>query len=205
VRVRLVPQDTAFYDFFIAAGDNVLAGARLLAEIVDGPADKSALAAKVRDLEHANDEVTHRLMAKLNSTFVTPFDREDIYRLGGRLDDVMDLMEAAADLVVLYGLRDLPAEMSTITDVLIRCGEATADAMTRLRSRKELEDYWIRVNELENEADQVYRRLVARLFSGEFEALQVLKLKEVLDQLEAAADAFEHVADTVETISVKES
>jgi len=203
--MRLVPQDNAFYEFFQAAGQNLLEGARLLSEMAQGPADKAAIAAKMRDLEHANDDVTHRLMAKLNSTFVTPFDREDIYRLGGRLDDVMDLMEAASDLVLLYGLTELPSEMVTIIDVLIRSAEATADAMTRLRSRKNLEDYWIRVNELENEADRVYRRLLARLFSGELEALEVLKLKEVLDQLEAAADAFEHVADTVETISVKES
>jgi predicted phosphate transport protein (TIGR00153 family) len=144
-------------------------------------------------------------MRELNETFVTPFDREDIYRLASSLDDVMDAMEAAVDLVVLYQIGDLPSEIADQVDVLERAAELTAAAMPRLRSMKDLSDYWIELNRLENQADQVYRRLLARLFSGEYDALTVMKLKEVVDQLEAAADAFEHVANTVETIAVKES
>jgi predicted phosphate transport protein (TIGR00153 family) len=144
-------------------------------------------------------------MRQLNESFITPFDREDIYRLASSLDDVMDAMEAAVDLVVLYQIEQLPPEIADQVDVLERAAELTADAMPRLRSMKDLTDFWIELNRLENQADQVYRRLLARLFSGDFDALTVLKLKEVVDQLEAAADAFEHVANTVETIAVKES
>ncbi|HEX7188238.1 MAG TPA: DUF47 family protein, partial [Actinomycetes bacterium] len=99
----------------------------------------------------------------------------------------------------------LPPEIADQVDVLERAAELTADAMPRLRSMKDLSEFWIELNRLENQADQVYRRLLARLFSGEYDALTVLKLKEVVDQLEGAADAFEHVANTVETIAVKES
>jgi predicted phosphate transport protein (TIGR00153 family) len=144
-------------------------------------------------------------MRELNETFVTPFDREDIYRLASSLDDVMDAMEAAVDLVVLYKIGELPAEVADQVDVLERAAELTAEAMPRLRSMKDLSEYWIELNRLENQADHVYRRLLARLFSGEYDTLTVLKLKEVVDQLEEAADAFEHVANTVETIAVKES
>jgi predicted phosphate transport protein (TIGR00153 family) len=159
----------------------------------------------MRAAEHAGDEATHAIMRELNETFVTPFDREDIYRLASSLDDVMDFMEAAVDLVVLYNIAELPPEIADQVDVLERAAELTAEAMPRLRGMKDLKEFWIELNRLENQADQVYRRLLARLFSGEYDALTVLKLKEVVDQLEAAADAFEHVANTVETIAVKES
>jgi uncharacterized protein Yka (UPF0111/DUF47 family) len=117
----------------------------------------------------------------------------------------MDYMEAAVDLVVLYNIAELPPEIADQVDVLERAAELTAEAMPRLRSMKDLSEFWIELNRLENQADQVYRRILAKLFSGEYDALTVLKLKEVVDQLEAAADAFEHVANTVETIAVKES
>ena len=117
----------------------------------------------------------------------------------------MDAMEAAVDLVVLYQIDELPPEIADQVDVLERAAELTAEAMPRLRSMKDLSEFWIELNRLENQADQVYRRLLARLFGGDYDALTVLKLKEVVDQLEAAADAFEHVANTVETIAVKES
>ncbi|MGH2603376.1 MAG: DUF47 domain-containing protein, partial [Dehalococcoidia bacterium] len=145
---------------------------------------------------------------RINSTFITPFDREDIYRLGSNLDDVMDHIEAVGNLVYLYGLSELPAlprEMTDLVDVLNQQAKLTADAMPRLKSMKNLQDYWIEINRLENEGDRAYRMLLVRLFSGEYDALTVLKLKEVADELEAAADAFEHVANTVETIAVKES
>jgi predicted phosphate transport protein (TIGR00153 family) len=159
----------------------------------------------MRAAEHAGDEATHAIMRELNESFVTPFDREDIYRLASGLDDIMDAMEAAVDLVVLYQIGELPPEIADQVDVIERAAELTAEAMPRLRSMQDLQEFWIELNRLENQADQVYRRLLARLFSGDYDALTVMKLKEVVDQLEGAADAFEHVANTVETIAVKES
>jgi uncharacterized protein len=205
VRLLLTPRDTSFYDHFTAAADNLVVGAGLLGEMFVEGADRSVLAKRLRDVEHSSDEITHAVMRQLNSTFVTPFDREDIYRLANRLDDVMDFIEAAADLIVLYELTDLPAENLRVVDVIKKAAARTAEAMPRLRGMKDLEEYWIEVNRLENEADQIYRRTVARLFSGEFDALTALKLKDVAEELEAAADALEDVADAVETIAVKES
>jgi hypothetical protein len=191
---------------FATSGKNLVVGAGLLKDLLGADAaERKVIAEKMRAAEHAGDEATHAIMRELNETFVTPFDREDIYRLASSLDDVMDAMEAAVDLVVLYKIGELPAEVADQVDVLERAAELTADAMPRLRSMKDLSEYWIELNRLENQADHVYRRLLARLFSGEYDTLTVLKLKEVVDQLEEAADAFEHVANTVETIAVKES
>jgi len=205
VRLRLTPQDTTFFDMLTASADNLVVGAQTLAKIFEPDADRRAISEEVRRIEHEEDEVTHGILRKLNSTFITPFDRDDIYRLAGRLDDVMDFMEAAVDLVVLYKLGKLPEEIAEQVDVLQRAALITAAAMPRLRTRKDLDVYWIEVNRLENEADRLYRRLLAKLFDGGYDALTVLKLKEVAEQLEAAADAFENVANAIETIVVKES
>jgi predicted phosphate transport protein (TIGR00153 family) len=205
VRLRLTPRDASFYEHFTAAANNLVEAAGLLRQLVSDGGDRPLLAKKLRDVEHRSDDITHAVMRQLNSTFVTPFDREDIYRLANRLDDVMDHMEAAADLIVLYELKELPPENLRVVEVLELAAQETAQAMPRLRGLKDLSEYWIEVNRLENEADQVYRRTVAKLFSGEFDALTALKLKDVAEELEAAADALEDVADCVETIAVKES
>jgi predicted phosphate transport protein (TIGR00153 family) len=206
VRIRLTPRQNSFYGMFATSGRNLMEGAGLLKELLGADhSDRKEIAERMRKCEHAGDEATHAIMRELNETFVTPFDREDIYRLASSLDDVMDYMEAAVDLVVLYNIAELPPEIADQVDVLERAAELTAEAMPRLRSMKDLSEFWIELNRLENQADQVYRRILAKLFSGVYDALTVLKLKEVVDQLEAAADAFEHVANTVETIAVKES
>jgi len=206
VRIRLTPRETSFYTMFTESASNLVVAAQLLKEMLATDlAGRTVVAEKMRDAEHAGDETTHAIMKELNETFVTPFDREDIYRLASSLDDVMDHMEAAVDLVVLYAIEQLPPAISDQVEVLERAAELTAEAMPRLRAMKDLKEFWIELNRLENQADQVYRRLLANLFSGAYDALTVLKLKEVVDELEAAADAFEHVANTVESIAVKES
>ena len=206
MRLRLTPRQNSFYPMFAESGQNLVTGARLLKELLGAaPRDRKEIADRMREAEHAGDEVTHAIMRELNGSFITPFDREDIYRLASSLDDVMDAMEAAVDLVVLYQIGELPPEVADQVDVIERAAELTAAAMLKLRSMKDLSEFWIELNRLENQADQIYRRLLARLFSGDFDALTVMKLKEVVDQLEGAADAFEHVANTVETIAVKES
>ncbi|HET9187440.1 MAG TPA: DUF47 family protein [Acidothermaceae bacterium] len=205
MRLRLTPQDTAFFDMLSASADNLVRGVEAAAKIFAPGADHAAIGEEVRKIEHDEDEVTHGILRKLNSTFVTPFDRDDIYRLAGRLDDVMDFVEAAVDLVVLYKLEELPPEVAEQVDVLQRAALITAEAMPRLRTRKDLDVYWIEVNRLENEADRLYRRLLAKLFDGHLDALTVLKVKEVAEQFEAAADAFENVANGIETIVVKET
>jgi predicted phosphate transport protein (TIGR00153 family) len=205
VAFRLTPRDTAFYDMFAAAGTNIVAAANVLAGLFEPNSNPELVAAAMRDLEHEGDTITHRILRQLNTSFITPFDREDIYRLAGSLDDVVDFMDAAADMVLLTGLTRLPALMGEQAQLLKRMADSTADAMGRMRSLGDLEPYWIEVNRLENEADRVYRKLLSKLFSGEFDALTTLKLKGVADLLEDAADGLEHVAHAVETIAVKES
>ena len=204
--MRLTPRQDIFYPLFTRSAEHLRDGSRLLCELLAAaPADRVALAQALRDAEHATDESTHEILRTVNSTFVTPFDREDIYRLASALDDVMDEMEAAADLIVLYALEDLPPEFAEIGEVLSQSAAITADAMPRLRTMSELSTYWIEINRLENVADQAHRALLARLFTGEFDAFTVMKVKDVAEALEAAADAFEKVAHTIESIAVKES
>ena len=203
--LRLRPADTTFYDLFTEQANHLVVGASLLAEMLGEGNDREATAQKMRDAEHSCDESTHAIVRRVNSTFVTPFDREDIYSLSAGLDDVMDFMEEAVDLVLLYDVGSLPSETAEQVEVLQRAADLTAEAMPRLRTMKDLEEYWIEINRLENQGDKTYRRIVARLFNGSYEALDVLKLKGVVDSLEGAIDAFEKVANIVEQIAVKES
>lgn len=224
MKFSLRPSEAAFYDMFSRAAKNLVKGAVILTELALPGADVQSASERLAELEHDSDQITHELYKKINSTFITPFDREDIYELGHRIDDVMDHIEAVGSLVYLYGLTKLPSlprEMHELVDVLNRQADLTADAMERMRvgapgvkrpkgvkkmkGLQSLEDYWVETNRLENEGDRAYRMLLVRLFSGEYDALAVMKMKEVADELEGACDAFERVANTLETIAVKES
>jgi uncharacterized protein len=208
VKFSFRPVEGVFYELFSSAALNLVKGTELLNELALPGVDVQSVSDRLTDVEHDSDQITHDLYKKINSTFITPFDREDIYALGSKLDDVMDHLEAAGNLLYLYGLTALPSlprEMHELVNVLDQQAKITAEAMPRLRSMKNLEEYWIEINRLENDGDRAYRMLLVRLFSGEYDALTVLKMKEVADELEAACDAFEHVANIVETITVKES
>ncbi|QBX55825.1 DUF47 domain-containing protein [Nocardioides seonyuensis] len=205
MRFKFRPVDGSFYDLFSEAAQHLVVGAGLLGEMLSEGNSRAEIAQRMREAEHAADETTHSIVRRVNSTFVTPFDREDIYSLASALDDVMDEMDEAVDLVLLYEITSLPPETAEQVEVLQRCAELTAEAMPRLESMKGLEEYWIEINRLENAGDKSYRRMLANLFSGEYDALQVLKLKDVVEALESAIDAFETVANIVEQISVKES
>jgi uncharacterized protein len=204
--LRLTPRDDRFYVMFANAAANLVTGAELLHEQLTAAVDeRPAIAARMRDAEHAGDDATHGIFTSVDSTFVTPFDRQDIYALAGRLDDVLDHMDAAADLIVLYRPAEIPPGVVRQVEVLCRAARVTAEAMTRLRTPQELRDYWIEINRLENEGDQLYRRLLATLFSGMYEPLELLKLKDVVEELEDATDAFEQVAHAVQTIAAKDA
>ena len=209
MKFSIRPVEGAFYELFTQAAQNLVQGTALLNELALPGVDVQSVSERLTDVEHASDHITHQLYKKINSTFITPFDRQDIYSLGSQLDDVMDHLEAVGNLLYLYGLTALPSslprEMHELVNVLDQQAKITANAMPKLRSMKGLEEYWIEINRLENDGDRAYRMLLVRLFSGEYDALTVLKMKEVADELEAACDAFEHVANTVETIAVKES
>jgi predicted phosphate transport protein (TIGR00153 family) len=205
VGFRFRPVDTSFYILFTEQAQHLVTGASLLAEMLAEGADHNDVARRMREAEHNADETTHAIVKKVNSTFVTPFDREDIYALASGLDDVMDLMDEVVDMILLYEVKLLPPELSTQVEVLQRCAELTASSMPNLQSLQSLEEYWIEINRLENAGDKNHRRTIAKLFSGEFKTIEVLKLKDIVESLEEAIDAFEKVANTVEQIAVKES
>jgi uncharacterized protein len=210
MRFSITPKDSSFYDMFTVSAENLVAATDVLSDFVHEHARREELGRRLRDLEHTGDQATHAIFRQVNSSFVTPFDREDIYRLTSSLDDVIDAMEEAADRIVLYRLGTLPAGVSSQVDVLRRAAAATAEAMPRLTTMSELREYWVHVNSLEDEADSVYRALLVDLLAPPDDAppgdlLTILKIKEVVEVLEEAADAFETVANTVESIVVKES
>ena len=204
---RLTPRENAFYDLFARSAAHLVDGAaQLTAVVAASPPDRVAMAQRMRELEHNADDATHAIIRKVNTSFITPFDREDIHGLASALDDCMDMMDAAVDLIVLYRIGELPAGVIAQVEVLVTMSTLTAEAMPRLKSMQDLAEYWIEINRLENEADQIYRRLLAELFNDPTaDAITVMKLKEVIEELEAAADAFEQVAHKVEGIAVKES
>lgn len=203
--LRFKPVDAAFYDLFTEAAQHLVVGSGLLAEMLaaEGSA-KQDVAKRMRAAEHDADETTHGIVRRVNTTFITPFDREDIYALASGLDDVMDEMDEAVDLILLYEVETLPAALSQQVEVLARCAELTAAAMPNLRSMQSLDEYWIEVNRLENTGDRNHRQILAHLFSGEYKTMEVLKLKDIVEALESAIDAFEKVANIVEQIAVKE-
>jgi uncharacterized protein len=205
VGLRFRPVDSAFYDLFTEAAQHLVVGAGLLAEMLaaEGP-EKEDVAKRMRAAEHEADETTHAIVRRVNTTFITPFDREDIYALASQLDDVMDEMDEAVDLILLYDVKVLPPELSQQVEVLRRCAELTAEAMPNLRSMQSLEEYWIEINRLENTGDRNHRQTLARLFSGDYKTMEVLKLKDIVEALESGIDAFETVANIVEQIALKE-
>ena len=206
MRLRLTPRDTSFFDLLAASAQHLVTGADLLAKLLGADREeRKAIAEEITEIEHLADQAMHSIMQRLNKTFVTPFDRVDICQLASALDDCMDYMEEASDLIVLYKLEELPARVADQVQVLQRAAELTAEAMPRLRSMSDLAEYWVEINRLENQADKAHRKLLAQLFDEITDPILLMKLKEVVEKLEDAADAFEKVANTVETIALKES
>ena len=203
--LKFRPTDNVFYTLFTEAADHLVVGSSLLAEMLSETANHEDVAKRMREAEHDADETTHAIVRRVNSTFVTPFDREDIYSLASGIDDVMDMMDEVVDLILLYEVKVLPPELSAQVEVIQRCAEITATAMPGLKAMQALDEYWIEINRLENVGDKNHRRMLAHLFSGEFKAMEVLKLKDIVESLEGAIDAFEKVANIVEQIAVKES
>lgn len=204
---RLTPQDTSFFTLFATQAGLLVEATKELTKLLGVDASqRTAIIERLKELEHEADDATHELINKVNSSFITPFDREDIHGLAAHLDDCMDLIEETADLIVLYRLGELPEGIAEQFEILARMAEVTAEAMPRLRSLKDLSSYWIEINRLENQADSLHRQMVADLFNnGAADAVQVIKVKGIIDGFENAADSFEKVAHMVEGIAVKES
>jgi predicted phosphate transport protein (TIGR00153 family) len=199
----LVPRDESFFELFVRQGEHILTAAETLQDLVSDCEQAARRAARLRDLEHEGDEITHEVMRRLNTVFVTPLDHEDIHRLSSTLDDVLDHIEAAGDLFDLHKIDSPLPAMKSQADVLQRASEALRDALKVLPQYGKLGPYWVEINRIENEGDRVYRQAVADLFGGEYRAMDVLKWKEIIDEIEAAIDKVEDVSDTLESIALK--
>lgn len=203
LRFRLVPRDESFYEMFVRLARKVEEAAHAYQDLISDFNEVARKAERMKDLEHEGDEVTHEIMKRLNTVFVTPLDHEDIHRLASGLDDVLDHIEAAADLFVLHKIEQPLPEMKAQADVLVQTCQVTRQAIETLPRFRELEPHWVEVNRLENEGDRIYRRAVAGLFSGDHKAMDVLKWKDIIDEAEGAIDQLEDVSNMLETIALK--
>ena len=204
MRLRLIPREESFFDLFEDMAVKVKEGADGLLDLLTEYTDLDRKAGRIMDIEHEGDELTHEVMRRLNTTFVTPFDREDIYSLASNLDDILDNVEAAADLLQLHKIAEPLPQMVGLARTLAQAAGKTAEAMPKLRNMKNMEEYWIEINRLENEGDRFYRRTIAELFSGDYKAMDVLKWKDIIEEIEGAIDRLEDVANTVESIVLKQ-
>ncbi len=203
MRLRLVPTEGSFFDLFEQMATKVQQGADALLDLLENYSDLDRKSGRVLDIEHEGDEITHEIIRRLNTTFVTPFDSEDIHQLASSLDDVLDHIEAAAEYLQLYRIEKPLPQMVSIARILSEGASKTAESMPGLRKMKDLSEYWVEINRLENESDRAYRRTIAHLFSGDFKAMDVLKHKDVIEELEQAIDSIEDVANTIESIVLK--
>jgi hypothetical protein len=204
-RFRLIPREESFYELYVQHGKLLRQAADLLQQLVESYDDVPAKVRRLHDIEHEADEVTHEIMRRLNTTFVTPLDREDIHELASRLDDVLDHLDAAGDLLVLHNIEKPLPEMKAQVELLVQAARTTEEAMEKLPSFDQLSDYFVEINRLENEGDRIYRQAIADLFSGDYNAMDVLKWKDIIDELEAAMDELEDVANTLEGIALKQA
>jgi predicted phosphate transport protein (TIGR00153 family) len=203
VRFRLIPRDDRFYELFVEDAANVLDGARQLEAMLRTYDQPEARAAEIRASEHRGDEISHEIGHRLEATFVTPFDREDIYALISALDDVLDLIEESADTFVLYRVDAPTATAVEQAAIIVKQAEILHDALVHLQGFKDLDRYWIEVHRLENEGDQIVRAAIARLFDDEHDPVNVIKWKDIYGLLEATIDKAEDAANIIERITIK--
>jgi predicted phosphate transport protein (TIGR00153 family) len=201
--MRLIPRDTSFFLMFSDMSDNLIAGARTLVNLFTDYRDVDMKIAEIRRIERVGDDLTHAVLVKLNQTFITPFDREDIHRLVSSLDDVLDLINAAGASLVMYRITNPPTEALELARlILLQCNEMSK-AVALLQKNKDLLVHCVEIHRLENDADQLTRAAIAKLFDYEKDPIVLIKNKELLEFLETATDKAEDVADVLETVILK--
>jgi predicted phosphate transport protein (TIGR00153 family) len=205
-RISFVPKEGKFFDLFEESARNVVKTAALFAEMIDKWDDVPAKARQIKELEHQGDEITHRVAALLNATFITPIDREDISHLSEHLDDVEDCIEDAAACMALYEVVRPTKRAHEFATILIKISNEISAAVPLIRNRKELSklpEHCIEINRLENEADAVFRAALAELFHEKIDVAEVIKWREIYFYMEAATDRCEDIANVLEGIMIK--
>jgi len=206
VGLRLIPRDEKFFEMFRAQAANVVEGARLLKDLLEDYTDVEQKRMKIEKTESVGDEIAHKIMEKLNTTFITPMDREDIHALTSALDDILDYINGTAQRLQLYHVSSVTPEAITLANVILRAAEETealTDSMENYKDIKNLKSRWIEVNRLENEGDKVSRDAIAGLFENETDPIEVIKWKELYEHLETAIDKCEDAANIVEAVVLK--
>jgi predicted phosphate transport protein (TIGR00153 family) len=204
-RFSLLPRDRTFFDLFIEAGQNTVHAATLLDRMMNKWPEEAGISREILKAEQEGDRITHDIIKRLNTTFVTPIDREDIYGLATQMDDIVDFTEEAADFLGLYKI-EAPMEQATaLTKVLVASCEQLAMGLEHLRDFKDLDKYWIEIHRLENEGDRISRDAVASLFSNGIDPMVVIRWKDMFAVLENAIDATETAAQILEGIVIKNS
>jgi uncharacterized protein len=203
--MRLIPRDTKFFDMFAEIASNVVEGAQVLSDLLQNYdyEQMPAFVQKIREIEHRGDDMTHRILIKLNQTFITPFDREDIHLLASSLDDVLDFVYSASDRLLTYKITQPSPSAKILAGIILKQAEELKKAVSLLSKNHHLLEHCVEVNRLENEADQVSREAIGRLFDGGYDPITLIKLKELLEILEEASDKAEDVANVLETVVLK--
>jgi predicted phosphate transport protein (TIGR00153 family) len=200
----MVPRETKFFDMFAEMSSNLTEGATVLRDLLKNYSNVSAGVQKVKDIEHKGDDMTHAVLIKLNQTFITPFDREDIHTLASSIDDVLDYINAAADRLVMYKIQSVPQAAVDLASVIVKQSDELAQAVRLLeKNHQKVLDHCVEVNRLENEADRVARDAIGHLFDQEKDPIHLIKIKELLEVLETATDKAEDAANVLETVILK--
>ncbi len=200
---RLIPREVKYFDLFDEMCRLISQAAALLADMFNNISQFEEYGHKIKDLEHECDEITHSIIKKLNQSFITPIDREDIYALAGALDDVIDLTESVSAHVDMYHIREATEFSKQIASVLLRATQELTKAVAKIRSNSEALPFFIEIHRLENEGDALYRRAVAELFVNGADTLHVIKWKDLYETLERSIDKCEDVANVLEAIMLK--
>ena len=201
----IAPRDREFFDLFEEAGGNILRAAGLLEEMLRDFPERNALARDILICEQDGDRITHDIIQRLNQTFVTPIDREDIYELASALDDVVDYTEEVADYLGLYKIEAPMEQAQALATVLHASARQIEQAMPRLRGFKDISHYTVEINRLENDGDRITREAIASLFDNGIDPMVVIRWKDIFERLEEAIDATERVANILEGIVIKNS
>ena len=201
--VRLIPRETKFFQMFAEMSANLTEGARLLHDILRDPSNLIQRVDELQAIEHRGDDMTHAIYTRLNQTFITPFDREDIHTLASSLDDVLDYVNSAGTRLSMYKITDPPARAADLAALIVQQTEELAKAVRQLGKDKQVISHCVEINRLENEADRIGRKAIADLFDEERDPIRLIKIKELYETLESATDRAEDVANVLETVALK--
>lgn len=204
--MALTPKDAVLFDLYTSLAERIAVAARISVEMINGPSEnRKELAQRIGAIESEADELLGQIIRRVNDMFVTPYDRGDLQGLANYLDDAMDAIEEATDLIILHGVVDFPQGTTDLVDAVRRLAELTASSMPRLKNLKDLDHYYLEADRIEDEGDRIHRRITSMLFSGNFDAMTILRINAVINNFEDSLDEMARVARTIRTIALKES